>query len=89
MADFLLTEAVDEDDVVDAAADEGNIFNEGSMTLSDEEFIDDSDVEESLIDYYVLPTFLKIILRLLKNHFLILIVIKNRITIVMKMKLII
>ena len=34
MADFLLTEAVDEDDVLDYAADEGNIFNEGSMTLS-------------------------------------------------------
>ena len=52
MADFLLTEAVDEDDVVDADDHEGNIFNEGSMTLSDEEFIDDSDVEESLIDHY-------------------------------------
>ena len=52
MADFLLTEAVDEDDVVDADDHEGNIFYEGSMTLSDEEFIDDSDVEESLIDHY-------------------------------------
>ena len=52
MADFLLTEAVDDDDVVDADDDEGNVFNEGSMTLSDEEFIDDSDVEESLIDHY-------------------------------------
>ena len=52
MADFLLTEAVDEDDVIDADDHEGNIFNEGSMTLSDEEFIDDSDVEESLIDHY-------------------------------------
>ena len=52
MAYFLLTEAVDEDDVVDADDQEGNIFNEGSMTLSDEEFIDDSDVEESLIDHY-------------------------------------
>ena len=52
MADFLLTEAVDENDVVDADDREGNIFNEGSMTLSDEEFIDDSDVEESLIDCY-------------------------------------
>ena len=52
MADFLLTEAVDEDDVVNADDHEGNIFNEGSMTLSDEEFIDDSDVEESLTDHY-------------------------------------
>ena len=33
MADFLLTEPVDEDDVVIADDHEGNIFNEGSMTL--------------------------------------------------------
>ena len=51
MADFLLSEAVDEDakTTVDSDNDEGNIFN---MTLSDEEFIDDSVVEESVSDYY-------------------------------------
>ena len=49
MADFLLTEAVDEDDVV--GVDEGNIFDE-DMTLSNEEFIDDSVVEESATDHY-------------------------------------
>ena len=38
MADFLLTEAVDEDDV--GGVDEGNIYEH--MTFSDEEFIDDS-----------------------------------------------
>ena len=49
MADFLSTEAVDEDPkTIDE--DEGNIIN---MTLSDEEFIDDSSViEESVSDYY-------------------------------------
>ena len=50
MADFLLTEAVDEDDV-GAGVDVGNIFDE-NMTLSDEEFIDDSVIEESLTDHY-------------------------------------
>ena len=53
MADFLLSEAVDEDAttaVVCCDDDEGNIVN---MTLSDEEFIDDSSViEESVSDYY-------------------------------------
>ena len=49
MADFLLTEAVDEDDV--GGVDEGNIFDE-DMTLSDEEFIDDSVIEESVTDHY-------------------------------------
>ena len=49
MADFLLTEAVDEDDV--GGVDEGNIFDE-DMTLSDEEFIDNSVIEESLTDHY-------------------------------------
>ena len=49
MADFLLTEAVDEDD--NAGGDEGNIFNE-SMTLSNEEFIDYSIIEESITDHY-------------------------------------
>ena len=50
MGDFLLTEAVDEDDVgVDV--DEGNIFDE-NMTLSDEEFIDDSVIEESVTNHY-------------------------------------
>ena len=43
MADFLLTEAVDEDDV--GGADEGNIFDE-DMTLSDEEFFDDSVIKK-------------------------------------------
>ena len=49
MADFLLTEAVDEDDV--GGVDEGNIFDE-DMTLSDEEFIDDSVIKESVTDHY-------------------------------------
>ena len=49
MADFLLTEAVDEDYV--GGVDEGNIFDE-DMTLSDEEFIDDSVIEESVTDHY-------------------------------------
>ena len=49
MADFLLTEAVDEDDV--GGVDEGNIFDD-DMTLSDEEFIDDSVIEESVTDHY-------------------------------------
>ena len=50
MADFLLTEAVDEDAKTIEGKDEGNIID---MTLSDEEFIDDSSVvEESVTDYY-------------------------------------
>ena len=50
MADFLLTEAVDEDLKTTDTDDEGNMV---SMTLSDEEFIDDSSViEESVSDYY-------------------------------------
>ena len=49
MTDFLLTEAVDEDDV--GGVDEGNIFDE-DMTLSNEEFIDDSVFEESVTDDY-------------------------------------
>ena len=48
MADFLLNEAVDEDDV--GGVDEGNIYEH--MTLSDEEFIDDSVIEESVTDHY-------------------------------------
>ena len=51
MADFLLSEAVDEDhpETTDAD-DEGNTI---ALTLSDEEFIDDSSViEESVTDYY-------------------------------------
>ena len=48
MADFLLTEAVDEDDV--GGVDEGNIYEK--LTLSDEEFIDDSVIEESVSDHY-------------------------------------
>ena len=51
MADFLITEAVDEDDV-GVGVDEGNIFDENNMTLSDEEFIDDSVIEESITDHY-------------------------------------
>ena len=50
MADFLLTEAVDEDDI-GVSIDEGNIFDE-NMTLSNEEFIDDSVIEESITDHY-------------------------------------
>ena len=57
MADFLLTEAAVDDDDADnddiAGGDEGNIISNEGMTLSDEEFIDDSVVEESSIsDYY-------------------------------------
>ena len=53
MADFLLTEAVDEDVATAADSDdEGNIVN---MTLSDKEFIDDSVIDESLTDYYGFP----------------------------------
>ena len=50
MADFLLTEAaVDEDATTVNVNDEGNIVD---MTLSDEEFIDDSVIEQSVTDYY-------------------------------------
>ena len=57
MADFQLTEAID-NDLITTINCEGNIINiendnEGNMTLSDEEFIDDSFVEESVTDYYV------------------------------------
>ena len=52
MADFLLTEAVDDDDAID----EGNIDFERNineeMTISDEEFIDDSEISESITDQY-------------------------------------
>ena len=59
MADFLLSEAVD-DDLKTTVDCEGNIINidndnednNVNMTLSDEEFIDDSFVEESVTDYY-------------------------------------
>ena len=50
MADFLLTEAVDDDDAIDEG-NEGNT-NEETMTISDEEFIDDSEVNESITDHY-------------------------------------
>ena len=50
MADFLLTETVDEDEGA-VGDDEGNIFDE-NMILSDEEFIDDSVIEESITDHY-------------------------------------
>ena len=46
MADFLLTEAIDDD----GAIDEGNIRE--NMTISDEEFIDDSEINESITDHY-------------------------------------
>ena len=57
MADFLLTEAAVDDDDADnddiACGDEGNFISNEDMTLSHEEFIDDSFVEESSIsDYY-------------------------------------
>ena len=48
MADFLLTEAVDEDSATTDVNDEGNI----DMTLSDEEFIDDSVIEQDVTEYY-------------------------------------
>ena len=46
MADFLLTEAIDDDDAID----EGNISEH--MAISDEEFIDDSEINESITDHY-------------------------------------
>ena len=48
MADFLLTEAVDDDDAID----EGNEGNIKEMTIHDEEFIDDSEINESITDHY-------------------------------------
>ena len=48
MADFLLTEAVDEDTATTDVNDEGNI----DITLSDEEFIDDSVIEQDVTEYY-------------------------------------
>ena len=48
MADFLLTEVVDEDNV--GGVNEGNIYEH--MTLSDEEFIDDSVIEEGVTYHY-------------------------------------
>ena len=52
MADFLFTEAVDDDDAID----EGNIDGEGNineaMTISDEEFIGDSEINESITYHY-------------------------------------
>ena len=47
MADFLLTEAVDEDGV-----DKGNIDFDEEMTMSDKDFFDDSEIEESITDHY-------------------------------------
>ena len=46
MADFLLTEAIDDDDAID----EGNISE--NIIISDEEFIDDSEINESITDHY-------------------------------------
>ena len=83
MADFLLTEAaVDEDGTTTDLNDEGNIVN---MTLTDEEFIDDSVIELSVTDYYILQMFQETILMLFKIPFLILIMIKKQIIIVLKM----
>ena len=50
MADFLLTEAVDDDDDAIDEGNEGNINEE--MTISDEELIDDSEINESITDHY-------------------------------------
>ena len=52
MADFLLTEAVDDDDAIDKVNIdfESNINEE--MTISDEEFIDDFEINESITDHY-------------------------------------
>ena len=51
MADFLLTEAVDDDAIVKGNIDfKGNINEE--MTISDEEFIDNSEINESITDHY-------------------------------------
>ena len=51
MAYFLLTEAVDDD-----AIDKGNIDFESNineeMTISDEEFIDDSEINKSITEHY-------------------------------------
>ena len=83
MADFLLTEAaVDEDSTTADLNDEGNIVN---MTLTDEEFIDDSVIELSVTDYYILQMFQETILMLFKIPFLILIMIKKQIIIVLNM----
>ena len=83
MADFLLTEAaVDEDSTTADLNDEGNIVN---MTLTDKEFIDDSVIELSVTDYYILQMFQETILMLFKIPFLILIMIKKQIIIVLKM----
>ena len=83
MADFFLTEAaVDEDSTTADLNDEGNIVN---MTLTDEEFIDDSVIELSVTDYYILQMFQETILMLFKIPFLILIMIKKQIIIVLKM----
>ena len=48
MADLLLTETVDDDAINEG--NEGNINEE--MTISDEEFIDDSEINESITDHY-------------------------------------
>ena len=85
MADFLLTEAVDDD-----AIDEGNIGFEGNindeMTISDEEFIDDSEINESITDHYGFTNVSRGYTEAVEDSFLILILMKNRIIIVMKMK---
>ena len=47
MTDFLISEAIDEDQ-----EDIEEEVHEGNITLSDEEFIDDSPIEQSQNDYY-------------------------------------
>ena len=85
MADFLLTEAVDDD-----AIDEGNIDFEGNindeMIISDEEFIDDSEINESITDYYGFTNVSRDYTEAVEDSFSDLILIKNRIIIVMKKK---
>ena len=83
MADFLLTEAIDDDDAVD----EGNVSE--NMTISDEEFIDDSEINESITDHYGFTNVSRNYTEAVEILFLILILIKNRIIIVMKMKFVI
>ena len=50
MADFLLTEAIDDDDDATDEGNEGKINEE--MTISNEEFTDDSEINESITDHY-------------------------------------
>ena len=47
MADFLLSEAIDEDGI-----DEGNIDFDESLRESDEDFTDDGETDESVADHH-------------------------------------